>query len=245
LQGLAQHRCRTDCGLHSAMYCRTWTWVRTRFATLCLFLVMVGSIGLGFQLTMCLQTYEQLALQLPKVCHYLPPSPVWTGLPRNILPGACAESTNYRRCNWKCVTGFSQKSASHTLELCAMFATIFPQTPFEQVLSRNLLPEGLCKINQVCAIVYKLMNNCPWNCKCLPLPAHKPRLNRFYPEISFLGGLRKMKQLCAIAYKLINNWPCRWKYLPLPAHKPVWTRFLPRNLLPVALCKTNQLRAIA
>ena len=135
-------------------------------------------------------------------CHQAPSEQV---LFRNILPGACAESTNYRRCNWKCVTGFSQKSASHTLELCAMFATIFPQTPFEQVLSRNLLPEGLCKINQVCAIVYKLMNNCPWNCKCLPLPAHKPRLNRFYPEISFLGGLRKMKQLCAIAYKLINN----------------------------------------
>ena len=135
-------------------------------------------------------------------CHQAPSEQV---LPRNILPGACAESTNYRRCNWKCVTGFSQKPASHTLELCAMFATIFPQTPFEQVLSRNLLPEGLCKINQVCAIVYKLMNNCPWNCKCLPLPAHKPRLNRFYPEISFLGGLRKMKQLCAIAYKLINN----------------------------------------
>ena len=55
----------------------------------------------------------------------------------------------------------------------------------------------------LCATAYKLVNNLPCNWKWVPLPAHKPRLNMFCPEISLLGGLCKISHLCATGCKLV------------------------------------------
>ena len=95
----------------------------------------------------------------------------------------------------------------------------------------------------LCATAYKLVNNWPCNWKWVPLPAHKPRLNMFCPEISLLGGLCKIR--CATAYKLVNNWPCNWKWVPLPAHKPRLNMFCPEISLLAGLCKISHLCATA
>ena len=97
----------------------------------------------------------------------------------------------------------------------------------------------------LCATAYKLVNNWPCNWKWVPLPAHKPRLNMFCPEISLLGGLCKISHLCATAYKLVNNWPCNWKWVPLPAHKPRLNMFCPEIYLLGGLCKISHLCATA
>ena len=62
---------------------------------------------------------------------------------------------------------------------------------------------GACKISHLCATAYKLVNKWPCNWKWAPLPAHKPRLNMFCPEISLLGGLCKISHVCATAYVLL------------------------------------------
>ena len=126
-----------------------------------------------------------------------------------------------------------------------MGAATCPQASSEHVLPRNLLTGGLYKISHLCATAYKLVNNWPCNWKCVPLPAHKPRLNMFCPEISLLGGLCKISHLCATTYKLVNNWPCNWKWVPLPAHKPRLNMFCPEISLLGGLCKISHLCATA
>ena len=135
-----------------------------------------------------------------------------THLPTSTIRTGFAQKWGLCQVNPLCVIAYKlMKQLTLQLDMCA---TTCPQAPSEQVLPRNLLPGGLCKIHQLCAIAYKLMNNWPYSWTCVPLPAHKPRLNRFCPEISFLGAWAKSINyvlLLSIACKLMNNWPCNWK----------------------------------
>ena len=79
-----------------------------------------------------------------------------------------------------------------------MCATTCPQAPFEQVLLRNLLPRGLCKINQLCAIAYHLMKQltlqldmCATNCP--QTPSEQVLTRNHLPR-----GLRKINQVCVL-----------------------------------------------
>ena len=84
-----------------------------------------------------------------------------------------------------------------------MSATTCPQASSEHVLPRNLLTGGLCKISHFCSTAYKLVNSSSYNWKWVPLPVHKPRLNMFCPEISFLGACVK---LVTYVLLLTNLW---------------------------------------
>ena len=134
------------------------------------------------------------------VCRYLPTNPVLIGF---------AQKSPF----WWLVP--HQSSMCHCSQIYEqlilpldMCATTCPQTLFEQVLSRNLLPEGVCSksIKYVVSLT-NLSKNWPCSLKFAPLPAHKPRPKRFCPEISVLGDLCKTNPLSAMACKLMNNWP--------------------------------------
>ena len=119
-----------------------------------------------------------------------------------------------------------------------MSSTTCPQTSSEHVLPRNLLTGGLCKISHFCSTAYKLGNNSPYNWKWVPLPVHKPRLNMFCPEISFLGACVK---LVTYVLLLTNLWATEPGIGDVCHYRP--TRPI-RNLLTRA-CKISHLCATA
>ena len=132
------------------------------------------------------------------LCHYLPTSPVWTGFAQ-ISP------------SWGLVPSQSI--------MCYCLPT-YPQRTLHLDMSVPLPPTspvwtGFAQISpyQLCAIAYKLMHDWPCNWKFVPLPAHKPRLNRFCPEISFLGACAESIKyvpvfLSAVGYGVLGQNEC-------------------------------------
>ena len=119
-----------------------------------------------------------------------------------------------------------------------MGATTCPQASSEHVLPRNLLTGGLCKIRHLCSTAQKLVNNWPCNWKWVPLPAHKPRLNMFCPEISLLGAFVKSGTYVLLLKNLWTTDPAIGNgchYLPTSL---VWTWSCPEISLPGASVKS-------
>ena len=88
------------------------------------------------------------------------------------------------------------------------------------------------------------MNNWPCNWKCVPLPAHKPRLNRFCPDISFLGACAKSINYVLLLTNLSTTDPALGHvchYRPQAPSEQVLPRYLLINyvLLLTNLCTTD------
>ena len=214
------------------------TSVQTRFTTLCLFWSWCVLLALVFNYVLLL---TNLWTTDPKIGN-VPTSPIWTGFAEKSLAWGLVQNQSimcYRFQNYEqltlqlemCATTWTHVLLLTTYEQVTlqvdMCAATCPQAPSEQVLPRNLLPGGLCKINQVCAIASKLMNNWPCNWKCVALPAHKPHLNRFCLEISSLGACAKSTHYVVLLTNFWNNWPCNWTCVALPATSPILNRFCP------------------
>ena len=81
----------------------------------------------------------------------------------------------------------------------------------------------------LCATAYKLASNWPCNRKWVPLPAHKPRLNMFCPEISLLGAYVKSVTYVLLLTNLWTTDPAIGNgchYLPTSL---VWTFFAQKS----------------
>ena len=142
-------------------------------------------------------------------------------LPRNLRTGGLCKIRHL------CSTAY-QTCEQLTLQL-EMGATTSPQASSEHVLPRNLLTGGSCKIRHLCSTAQKLVNHWPCNWKWVPLPAHKPRLNMFCPEISLLGACVKSGTYVLLLKNLWTTDPAIGNgchYLPTSL---VWTCFAQKS----------------
>ena len=133
---------------------------------------------------------------------------------------ACAKSIKY-----VCYCFQTYEQLALQLEMCG---TTCPQAPSEQVLPRNLLPGGLCQVNPLCGIAYKLLKQLILQLDMCGTTCPQAPSEQVLPRNLLPGGLvQNQSSMCAIAYKLMNHWPCNWTCVALLAHKPHPNRFCP------------------
>ena len=181
----------------------------------------------------CLQTYEQLPLELQMSAATCPQAPSEQILPRNLLPWRLTQNETVM---CYCLQTYKQL----TLPL-KIFATTCSQARLNKVFAQKSASSGLVQNQSITCYCLKTYEELTLQLKMCATTCHQAPSEQVLPRNLLLWGFRKMKQLCAIVFKSMNNRPCNCKCVPLPTHELRLNRVLPGNLLSGGLCKINQL----